>query len=377
MPRWEETSVGGETVRAFVPDPPKVDLAFSSEELQLPLSAAGALGRLDGQAKDMIDASLFTYLYVRQEAVLSSQIEGTQSTLNDLLSYEHDVETKVPLNDVAEVSRYVKALEFGLEQLRDPQGLPISLRLLRKLHGILLAEGRGAQKQPGEFRRTQNWIGGTRPGNAAFVPPPPHLLDDLLGGLEEYLHNTSVPSLVRAGIAHAYFETLHPFLDGNGRIGRLLIPLLLINDGELSEPHLYVSLYFKKHRAEYYKRLQATRDEDDWLGWLRFFLKAVAVTANQAVDAARAAVEIYEGHRRAVDGLPNAASVLRVLEFLRRRPMVTSKMLVERISISAPTANNALSALVDAGIIEEITGKKRGRVYAYRGYIGALAAAAD
>lgn len=292
---YEVTSVGGEQVRAFIPNPlpPVPPLAFDAS-LQPALEAAVlAVGRLDGVTTLLPDKSLFLYTYIRKEAVLSSQIEGTQSSLSDLLLFELDEAPGVPLDDVVEVSNYVAALEYGLERLRDD--FPLSNRLIREIHGVLLSRGRGADKSPGEFRRSQNWLGGTRPGTAAFVPPPHRAVPDCMGALERFLHaeRDGLPVLVRAGLAHVQFETIHPFLDGNGRVGRLLITFLLCHARVLQEPLLYLSLYFKQHRATYYELLDRVRRDGDWEAWIAFFLEGVRKTAESAVATAQQLAKIF------------------------------------------------------------------------------------
>ena len=287
--RYIRTSSVGEEVSAFVPDPlpPSEDLGLRSEDYDLVERANRALGRLDGVTTLLPDTQLFLCLYVRKEAVLSSQIEGTQSSLSDLLLYENDEVPGVPMDDVVEVSNYVAALDHGLQRL--DQGFPLSLRLIREIHGILLREGRGSEKEPGEFRRSQNWIGGTRPGDARYVSPPPNKVIDCMGALEMFLHDepARMPTLLKAGLAHVQFETIHPFLDGNGRVGRLLVTLLLCDEGALAKPILYLSLYFKAHRDRYYDLLQRVREDGDWTAWLQFFLRGVEKTSTQAVEAAR------------------------------------------------------------------------------------------
>src|SRR5262245_19768078 len=282
--RYEATSVGGEVVRAYVPRPLPPVPPIRIEQLLGRLSAADqAIGRLDGISILLPDKDLFLYMYVRKEAVLSSQIEGTQSTLSDLLRFEAMATHGKPIDDIREVSNYVNALMYGLERLAT---LPISLRLIREMHERLLDSGRGQSQNPGEFRRTQNWIGGTRPGNAMFVPPPPQEVLPTLGALETFIHEaTDLPPLIRAGLMHVQFETIHPFLDGNGRLGRLLITLYLCSQKVLQQPLLYLSLYFKTHRADYYRLLQEVRERGAWEAWLEFFLDGVAITANQAFDA--------------------------------------------------------------------------------------------
>ena len=370
------TSSVGEEVRAFVPDPlpPPTDLDLKAEDQDLIERANRALGRLDGVTTLLPDTQLFLYLYVRKEAVLSSQIEGTQSSLSDLLLYESDEVPGVPMDDVVEVSNYVAALNHGLERLEE--GFPLSLRLIREIHGILLREGRGSEKEPGEFRRSQNWIGGTRPGNATYVPPPPNKVVGCMGALEKFLHDDPVrtPTLIKAGLAHVQFETIHPFLDGNGRVGRLLITLLLCQEGALTKPILYLSLYFKAHRDRYYELLQKVRKEGAWQEWLRFFLEGVKETSAQAVEAARSILERFEEDRLKIrDGLGRSAnSALRMHEFLQENPVVTTSRAAEEMTISRPTITSALENLQELGIVREMTGKERYRVYAYDEYLGIL-----
>ena len=274
---YKITSVGGEQVQAFIPHPlpPDPPVALSNARQRLLERATLALGRLDSIALLLPDPNIFLYAYVRREAVLSSQIEGTQSSLADLLLFELAEAPGVPFDDVVEVSGYVAALEHGMARLRD--GFPLSNRLMREMHQVLLARGRGSEKAPGEFRRTQNWVGGTRPGNAHFVPPPPSHVEDCMAALERFIHDehTPYPTLVKAALAHVQFETIHPFLDGNGRIGRLLIAFTLHHGGVLSRPLLYLSLYFKQHRPEYYRLLDLVRTEGDWEAWLDFFLEGL------------------------------------------------------------------------------------------------------
>src|SRR5438132_9551599 len=278
-----------ESFRAYVPPPLPPDPPLALQPLLALLEQANqALGRLDGLASVLPDPSLFIYLYVRKEAVLSSQIEGTQSSFSDLMLFESAEAPSVPLEDVQEDSNYVAAMNHGLRRLRGD--FPLSLRLIREIHKILLSNGRGSQKRPGEFRESQNWIGGTRPGNAAFVPPPPEKMTECLDALEKFLHREKedLPILVKAALVHVQFETIHPFLDGNGRLGRLLITFLLCVERALTEPLLYLSLFFKTHRQLYYELLQKVRTDGDWEGWVRFFMEGVETTADQAVATARA-----------------------------------------------------------------------------------------
>src|SRR5437773_3386454 len=320
------TTVGAEKCRAFVPNqlPPDPPLVIDAEIQDLLERATLALGRLDGLTTVLPDPNLFLYSYVRKEAVLSSQIEGTQSTLSDLLLFENEAALSVPLDDVLEASNYVSAFAHGLDRLK--QGIPISLRLLKEMHAILLAKGRGSEKEPGEFRRSQNWFGGTRPGNATFVPPPPDYLLECLGALEKFLHNDPVktPLLIKAALAHVQFETIHPFLDGNGRIGRLLISFLVCAEGALREPMLYLSLYFKRNRQEYYDLLQSVRVTGDWERWLRFFLIGIQQMADQAAATARQLMKLASEDERRIETLGRAAgSALRVHRFLQRQPLTS------------------------------------------------------
>ena len=372
--RYEVSVAGGESVRAFVPPPlppaPPVDL----RPLQGLLDRANqALGRLDGVASILPATPLFLYMYVRKEAVLSSQIEGTQSSLADLLLYEADEAPGVPLDDVREVSNYVAAMDHGLARLKD--GFPLSSRLLREIHGILLARGRGERREPGEFRRSQNWIGGTRPGNAAFVPPPAREVRRCMGDLERFLHarTPEVPVLVKAGLAHVQFETIHPFLDGNGRLGRLLITLFLCEQGVLRGPLLYLSLYLKANRDAYYERLQAVRETGDWERWLDFFLTGVVETSGQAADTARRILALFDEDRRAIEGLGRpAASALRLHQLLQTKPLVTIPQAAQALGLSRPTVASSLAHLQDARIVRETTGRRRGRAFVYDRYLALL-----
>ncbi len=372
---YDIQTLGGETVRAFVPAPlpPEPAIELSGPRARLHDQALLACGRLDAITTLLPDPHLFLYAYVRREALLSSQIEGTQSSLSDLLLFELDEAPGVSFDDVVEVSNYVAALEHGLARLRE--GFPLSNRLLREMHAKLLSRGRGAEKQPGEFRNSQNWIGGTRPGNAVFVPPPRGRLEDAMAALERFLHDETLPlsPLVRAALAHVQFETIHPFLDGNGRIGRLLIALVLHHDGVLRQPLLYLSLYLKQHRAEYYRLLEAVRREGDWEAWLDFFLEGVEETATGAVDTAHRLLELFRCDAERVEELGRrTASALRVLDALRRRPLATLPDLGARTGASYPTVARAVEALESLGIVREITGRKRERVFAYDAYVNIL-----
>jgi Fic family protein len=372
---FETTAVGGETVRAFVPKPlppePRLDLSGPIQPLLE--RALLALGRLDSISTLLPDTDLFLYSYVRKEAVLSSQIEGTQSSLSDLLLFEAEQAPGAPLDDVVEVSGYVSALEHGLARLRG--GFPLSSRLIREVHAKLLARGRGSDKDPGEFRRSQNWIGGTRPGNAVFVPPPHIAVADCIADLERFLHDTGddLPILIKAALAHLQFETIHPFLDGNGRVGRLLITLILSDAGVLSEPLLYLSLYFKQNRAEYYRLLDAVRHDGDWEAWIEFFLQGVVETADGAVATARRLVAVFSADRELIQTQGRrAGSALRVCEALASRPILTLSGTTERTGLSFPGASDGMKLLGELGIVNELTGKKRNRVYAYTRYLAML-----
>ncbi len=374
--RYEQCSVAGESYQAYIPAklPFAPPLQLDEQHLNLLEETNRALGRLDGVATLLRDVSLFLYMYIRKEAVLSSQIEGTQSSLSDLLLFEQNAVPGVPLDDVQEVSNYVAALEHGLKRLRDDD-FPLSLRLIREIHEVLLAKGRGSTKEPGEFRRSQNWIGGTRPGNAVFVPPPPEHLPELLGNLEKFLHDVpqKTPTLLKAAIVHVQFETIHPFLDGNGRIGRLLITIILCLEGALKEPLLYLSLYFKTHRSEYYDLLQKVRIEGVWEAWFNFFLNGVNETAQTAVETSRRILRLFDEDRQKVQGLGRAsANALRLLETMQKRPLASIQDMTKQLEVTPPTARAGFAALEKLGILTEISGKQRRRRFAYKNYIDLL-----
>ena len=365
-------STVGEAAQAFVPEPlpPNPSLDWMPELHNKFDQALLALGRLDSISTFLPDISLFLYMYVRKEAVLSSMIEGTQSSLSDLLLFELDMEPGVPLDDVREVSNYVAALDYGLKRLAE--GFPLSLRLIKEMHGVLLYKGRGSNQTPGEFRRTQNWIGGTRPGNAAFVPPPAAKVLECMGKLELFLHDQPqpTPALLKAALAHVQFETIHPFLDGNGRLGRLLITLLLCEQKMLREPMLYLSLYFKSHRQYYYELLNGVRLSGNWEAWLDFFAEAVIVNATQAVGTARQLVDLVNEDRDRISGLGRAAaSTLRVHRALLERPITASGWLVKKTGITPATVNKCLRHLERLEIVRELTSRKRNRVFSYTGIL--------
>lgn len=358
--------------RAFIPEPlpPDPPLRIDGELTRLLSDADRALGRLDGVASVLPNPDLFVAMYVRHEAVLSSQIEGTQSTLEDVLQFEVQGRTTERAKDVEEVVNYVRAMNHGLRRLGE---LPLCLRLIREIHSELLADVRGAERQPGEFRRSQNWIGpaGCVLNNAEFVPPPPHEMQAALDSFEHFLQDrTSLPILIHCGLAHAQFETVHPFLDGNGRVGRLLITLLLCERTVLRSPLLYLSYYFKAHRAQYYDRLMAIRNEGDWEGWIKFFLRGVFEVSQGATDTARAILDLRETHRRLIAAkAPARTTALRILDLLFQHPIVVVNLICEHLGCSYVTAANALEGLRKLKIVREMTGARRNRRYSYDDYL--------
>lgn len=374
------SSLNGQAYRAFVPAPlpPDPPTQLDHDLVQLRDRALVALGELKGVTRILPDARLFLYQYVRKEALLSSQIEGTQSSLSDLLLFELDEAPGVPLDDVREVSNYMDALEHGLGRVRG--GFPLSLRLLREMHEHLLRRGRGSSKAPGEFRRTPVWIGGPSPDRAQFVPPPADHISACLDALEKFLHanDDGISPLARAGLAHVQFETIHPFLDGNGRLGRLLIVLMLCDAGLLEEPSLYLSLFFKTRRDEYYQRLDAVRTRGDWEGWLRFFFEGIAATSGQAVDTAQRLLQLFGSDRDAIRGTGRiAGNALQLHESFTRHPLRTIPKLVEEIGLSKPAIMRGIDTLESLGMVREITGKKRYRVFAYQTYLDILSEGAQ
>ncbi len=365
-------STVGEKAQAFVPAPlpPTPPIEWSAELREKFDQALLALGRLDSVSVLLPDTSLFLYMYVRKEAVLSSMIEGTQSSLSDLLLFEFEHQPGVPLDDVQEVSNYVAALNHGLKRLNED--FPLSLRLLKEIHRILLSRGRGKECDPGEFRKSQNWIGGSRPGTAAFVPPPPEHVQECMGKLELFLHDqpekTSV--LIKAALIHVQFETIHPFLDGNGRLGRLIITLLLYSEKVLKEPMLYLSLYFKTHRQQYYKLLNGVRLTGDWEAWLHFFADAVIDTATQAVDTARQLMKLSSEDGQRLGGLKRISGSAHLIhKAMLERPMASPNWIQEKTQLSPATVNACLRQLEQLGIVKEVTGQKRNRLYSYVEYI--------
>lgn len=369
------TVAGGVACQAFVPRPlpPVPGLAIDSG-LQARIELANqALGRLDAVSALLPDARLFLYSYVRLEAVMSSQIEGTQSSLSDLLLYEMESAPGVPIDDVQEVSCYVKALELGMRRLRE--GIPLSRRLICEMHATLMTSGRGENRQPGAFRKSQVWVGGHRPDQAVFVPPPASNVPDAFAALERFLNDVDEPTapLLKAAMAHVQFETIHPFLDGNGRLGRLLIGLILAEARVLGEPLLYVSLFFKRHRSTYYDLLQEVRKSGDWERWIGFFADAIADTATQAVRTAQNLSDLHRIDKDRISSLGRlAGSAARVLDALSARPISNIASLVQASGITPATAGKVMDALEGIGIVRELTGHKRNRVFAYTAYVEVL-----
>lgn len=373
--RWLKQGTPDEPYFVFIPHPlpPKPPILFNNKLQDLQERANRALGRLDGISAFLPDPDLFIYSYVRKEAVLSSQIEGTQSSLSDLLLFEMEETPGALKTDVKEVSNYVRAMQHGLDRLN--KGFPLSWRLIKEIHKTLLESTRGSDKELGEFRRSQNWIGGTRPGNALYVPPPPHEVLPTMGDLEKFLHGDpeKVPTLLKAGLVHAQFESIHPFLDGNGRLGRLLITFILCAEKALAEPLLYLSLYFKAHRKNYYEALQKIRSEGDWEGWLEFFLIGVETVASEAESTAKKLFSMFEIHHRKIQKLGKAASTaLRVHDFLKKHAIVSLPVVSKELELSFPTVNKAMVNLQKLGLVREFTGKRRHRLFSYEGYLSVL-----
>jgi Fic family protein len=369
--------VTGESYKAYIPPKlspaPPLDLDSLYPMLE---KATLALAELNNLQKSIPNMSLFIYMYVRKEALLSNQIEGTQSSFSDLILFEHDQKINVSIADVEEVSNYVKAVNYGLKRLKE--GFPLSLRLLREIHKVLLTGGRGSAKLPGEFRRSQNWIGGTRPGNALFVPPPVDHLNQCLSDFESFLHDSTLPVLIKAGLAHVQFETIHPFLDGNGRLGRLLITLLLVHHGVLDEPILYLSLYLKQYRQLYYELLGAVRTNGSWETWLEFFLEGILNTAKQAIQNTREINQLFEQDTAKLTSLGRSRFTCeKIIEYLKKLPQVTVPLLSTELSMSAPTARNALHKMVNLKILKEVSGKQRDKVYVYEKYLNILEEGAE
>ena len=372
---YRVTTVGNDKVRAFIPDalPPKPPLHIGGKHQQLLEQAHLALGRLDGVRALLPDTSFFLYTYVRKEAVLSSQIEGTQSSLSDLLLFELNELPGGPPEDPEEVILYVAAMDHGLRRLRE--GLPVCGRLIREIHEVLLSRGRGSSKDPGQYRRTQNWIGGAQPSRAVFIPPPADRVTACMTNLEGFIHDDRVdlPVLVKTALAHAQLETIHPFLDGNGRVGRLLITLTLCAYRVLKEPLLYLSLYFKQNRQMYYNLLNQVRTDGDWETWVEFFVEGVRDTADRAVATAQRLGEVFEADRTRISALGRGAgSALRVHDALKQRPVVSMASVSQATGLSAPTVSVSLGSLEELGIIRELTGRRRNRLYGYAKYIAIM-----
>jgi Fic family protein len=372
--KYERTNVAGETVDAFVPHSlpparPKLDLGGPlAAQLQ---TAETSLAQLRAATRMIPSLAWFVYAFVRKEAVISSQIEGTQASLDDLLAAEIDAPTRADENHIEEVSNYIDALNFARAQLARPRELPLSVRLLNGAHKRLMAGVRGQDKSPGRVRTSQNWIGGTRPGNAQFVPPPPGRVPDLLGDLESWLHaDSDLPPLVRTGLTHVQFESIHPYLDGNGRIGRLLITLCLEHCDLLPQPILYLSLFFKRHRRAYYDRLDRVRTDGDWEGWLEFFLEAVDSITRESIQVTGALFELVAHDRLRYVNSERATVVgARLFELLPEHPVLTVSLAADLCETTKPTATKAIESMCGAVILEEITGRSRDRVYQYAAYL--------
>ena len=370
---YVKSTTAGESYSAYVPKPLPPVPGLQMDAIHPLLEKANlAVGRLDGIGSILPDQELFLYMYIRKEAVLSSQIEGTQSSLSDLLMYENEEAPGVPEHDVIEVSNYVAAMEHGLNRLAE--GFPVCLRLIKEIHEVLLSKGRGSIKQPGEFRKSQNWIGGTRPGNAKFVPPPHEQLMGLLGELEKFIYDSgSLPTLIKVALAHVQFETIHPFLDGNGRLGRLLITFILCSDGVLEKPLLYLSLYFKTHRELYYDYLQSVRKTGDWESWITFFLEGVIETADQAVVTAKRIIDVITEDRKKIESLgSSSSSALMVHHYLEKHSITDIGHIVKHCGLTVPTVTKSIKSLEKLGIVEEITGKERYKIYVYKKYLNVL-----
>lgn len=373
--RWLKQGTPDEVYFAFIPHPlpPKPPVSYSHKLQDLQERANRALGRLDGISFSLPDPDLFIYSYVRKEAVLSSQIEGTQSSLSDLLLFEMEDTPGALKTDVIEVSNYVAAMQHGLMRLH--KGFPLSLRLIKEIHRMLIQDTRGSDKEPGEFRRSQNWVAGTRPGNALYVPPPVSEVLPAMGAFEKFLHGDpeKVPTLMKAGLIHAQFESIHPFLDGNGRLGRLLITFILCAEKALSEPLLYLSLYFKKNRKAYYEMLQRVRANGDWEGWLEFFFEGVETVGLEAETTARKLLSMFEEHRYKIQKLGKAASTaLRIHEFFKKHIIVSLPAASRELELSFPAANKAMLNLIKLGLVKEFTGKRRHRLFSYDPYLHVL-----
>ncbi|MCY3595284.1 MAG: Fic family protein [Rhodothermaceae bacterium] len=369
-----EVSTVGKKVKAYLPPllplKPPIDLGEMASKLE---RATHAVGQLDGMTRILPSTQMFLHTYIRQESVLSSQIEGTESSLSDLLLFEAESTPKVALDDVQEVSNYVNALTYGLLRLKS--GFPLSQRLMREMHGILLSTGHGRRKDPGEYRRSQNWIGGLDPENAKYVPPPATYILDLMSNLERFIHDdhSDIPVLIQAGILHVQFEIIHPFLDGNGRLGRLLITLLLCERRLLKEPLLYLSFFFNAHRAKYYALLQRVHTHGDWQSWLEFFLDGVFKTAERATRTAEKLLALFDKDQNQIKTVGKSPpSMPRVHRAFQERPFLTVPFTAKSVGISPPTARKSIRRLEDIGIVREVTGKSRNQVFVYEEYMKIL-----
>ena len=374
--RYQVTKAGGETVRAFIPHPlppSRPALALDGESAARHAEAIAAMARLEVAGTMVPDADWFLYGFVRKEAVITSQIEGTQATLQDVLTFEATKQSERP-EDAQEVCNYIDALTYARGEMASPRGLPLTMRLLREAHKRLMRGVRGADKSPGAIRISQNWIGGTRPGNAVYVPPPPDAVPEALSDLDRWMHgDDTLPPLVRAGLAHVQFESIHPFLDGNGRIGRLLVALLVEHWKLLSSPLLYLSLAFKRHQVEYYQRLTAVRTDGDWEGWTTYFLECVREAADDGVDTARSLFTLLNQDRqRLLRSKGATVPAIRLFDALPKQPIITASGVMRSLKTSKPTAAKAIAALEAAKILKETTGRQRDRVYAYQGYLRLL-----
>ena len=372
---YETTSIGDGQVRAFIPNPLPPEDVLDMKYLQHSLdSAIFALGQLHSIATILPEPWLYIYAYIRREAVLSSRIEGMQSTLSDLMLFELTQVPGVRVDDVVEVSNYVSALEHGLRRIREDY-FPLCNRLIREIHKKLLSSDRGSKNLPGEFRRSQNWLGGTRPGNARFVPPPTNFVEKCMSDLERFMYSDDRghSALIRTGLSHVQFETIHPFLDGNGRVGRLLIALQLCHEGLLNEPLLYLSLHFKKNRSDYYLLLDAVRHHGDWEAWLRFFLEGITETSENAISVTKRLNALFRDDSLRIHNFARfKSSALLVQQTLQKRPISTLKSIAAETGLSIPAVTNGMFALEQAGIAREITNKKRNRIYSYDQYISIL-----
>ena len=371
---YKNCSIGGNLpYRAFIPPPlPPSPQVVLDKFYPLIDKANAAIGRLDGISSILPDTAIFLFFYVRKEAVLSSQIEGTQSSLSDLLRYENNETADITIDDVTEVSCYINAMDYGIDRLKT---LPLSLRLIREIHARLMNNARGGDKSPGEFRKSQNWIGGAEPARARFVPPPPEDLMPCLDAFEKFLHDDTIqmPSLIRAAFAHVQFETIHPFLDGNGRLGRLLISFILCTEGMMSDPLLYLSLYFKTNRQAYYNHLQAVRETGDWESWVEFFLIGVIETATQAFETAGEILHLFDSDKKKIEQAGNnTAGVLLIHAYLQKQPITGTSRVCKETKLSHPTVMRSFKVLTTLGIVSETTGKPRNKQFVYTQYLEIL-----